>query len=373
MGPLQHLKVLDLTRLLPGPYATLVLADLGAQVDKVEEPHGDYARHMPPIRDDVSALFLGLNRNKRSLVLDLKSAEGVAQFKKLVPAYDVVIESFRPGVMERLGVGYEVLKSLHPGLIYCGISGYGATGPDSKKAGHDLNYIARAGVLGYGGSAEGPPTMPGVQMADIGGSLFSVIGILAALEQRRHTGLGQFVDISMTDCATAFLHLHLASRLQMGDAGHPLQRGREALNGGYPCYGVYETADKKYLSVASLEPQFFSRLLGVLGRPELMDGAYDTGALGQQTRGALEGIFGQKSLAEWIAQLQGHDVCVEPILEGDEVLGDAQLKVRGLFQEGPAGRIFMLTPVRFHAVQIQEAPTLGEHTEVVLRENGIVQ
>ncbi|MER2562414.1 MAG: CoA transferase, partial [Myxococcaceae bacterium] len=198
--PLAGLKVLDLSRLLPGPYATLVLADLGATVDKLEEPQGgDYTRHMPPMKDDTSALFLGLNRNKRSFTLDLKSPDGVAALKRLVKHYDVLVESFRPGVMDKLGVGWESLSKEHPTLIYCSISGYGATGPDRLKAGHDLNYIARSGVLAYGGVKQGAPAMPGVQVADIGGgSLFALVGILAALHERQRTGVGRFVDISMT-------------------------------------------------------------------------------------------------------------------------------------------------------------------------------
>ncbi len=204
--PLSGLKVLDLSRLLPGPYATLVLADLGATVDKVEDPHGgDYIRQMPPLRDDESALYYGLNRNKRSLTLDLKSPEGREALKRLARSYDVLVESFRPGVMDKLGVGWSVLHEENPRLIYCAISGYGQTGPDRLKAGHDINYAARAGVLAYGGEAGGAPAFPGVQLGDIGGgSLFALVGILAALHERERTGQGRFVDVSMTDGAMAF-------------------------------------------------------------------------------------------------------------------------------------------------------------------------
>ncbi|MBL9038442.1 MAG: CoA transferase, partial [Archangium sp.] len=214
MGPLADVKVLDLSRLLPGPYATLVLADLGAQVDKLEAPGvGDYARNMPPMKGEASALFAALNRNKRSIALDLKTAAGVAALKRLVTRYDVLVESFRPGVMESLGVGFEVLSRENPQLVYCAISGFGATGPDRLKAGHDLGYVARAGVLGLGGEAGGAPGMPGAQVADIGGSLFGLVGILAALHERQRTGVGRFVDISMTESALAFVHMHLGARL----------------------------------------------------------------------------------------------------------------------------------------------------------------
>src|SRR3954469_16342342 len=195
--PLEGLKVLDLSRLLPGPYATLVLADLGASVDKLEDPSGgDYIRQMGPFKGEQSALFLGLNRNKRSATLDLKAPGGAEKLKQLVKQYDVLVESFRPGVMDKLGVGWEALKAENPRLIYCAISGYGQTGPDRLRAGHDLNYIARSGALGYGGDADGKPAMPGVQIADIGGSLFSLIGVLTALYERERTGRGRFVDIS---------------------------------------------------------------------------------------------------------------------------------------------------------------------------------
>lgn len=370
--PLEGLKVLDLSRLLPGPYATLVLADLGAQVDKVEEPGvGDYTRHSPPMKDDTSALFLGLNRNKRSIALDLKSADGAAKLKGLARQYDVLVESFRPGVMDKLGLGYAALSKENPRLIYCAISGYGNSGPDRLRAGHDLNYLARAGALGYGGTPGGAPAMAGVQIADIGGgSLFALVGILAALHERHRTGLGRFVDVSMTDGALAFLHMHLAGRLVMGKDGAPLARGKEALNGGYPCYGLYQTQDRRWLAVGSLEPKFFMGLCAAIERPELLDGAYDTGELGARTRAELEKVFAAKPLEHWVALFRSVDLCIEPVLEGDEVLDDPQLKARGLFAE-QGGVVWLRTPLRFGDVPIRPPPGLGEHTAEILREHGL--
>ncbi len=362
--PLEGLKVLDLSRLLPGPYATLVLADLGARVDKVEEPGtGDLTRHAPPMKGDVSALFLGLNRNKRSIALDLKSPEGLETFKRLVPHYDVLVESFRPGVMARLGLDYEALRRLNPRLIYCAISGYGQTGPDAQRAGHDLN-----GCLGYGGAPDAAPAMPGFQAADIGGgSLFALVGILSALHERARTGVGRLVDVSMTDGGTAFLHMHLASRLLLGDAGAPLQRGREALNGGYACYGLYRTRDARWLAVGALEPKFFAAVCEALGRPELMADAYDVHGGSARVRGELERIFVTRTRDEWMTLFGPLDACVEPVLEGDEVLRDAQLQARGLFAEA-GGETWLRTPLRFGAVPIEPPPELGQHTAEILRE-----
>jgi crotonobetainyl-CoA:carnitine CoA-transferase CaiB-like acyl-CoA transferase len=375
--PLSGLKVLDLSRLLPGPYATLVLADLGATVDKVEEPEGgDYIRQMPPQRDEESALFYGLNRNKRSLALNLKSPEGREAFTRLVRGYDVLVESFRPGVMDKLGLGWEVLRELNPRLIYCAISGYGQTGPDRLKAGHDLNYVARAGVLAYGGAAGGAPAFPGVQLGDIGGgSLFALVGILAALHERERTGRGRFVDVSMTDGALAFLHMHLAARLAMGEAGQPLRRGREPLNGGYACYGLYRTRDDRYLAVGALEPKFFGGLCQALGRPDLFAEGYDTGEAGERVKQELARIFAEQPLSWWVERLRGTDFCVEPVLEGDEVLADPQLRARGLFLEAEdpqRGRkvIHLLTPLRLGETPLRPPPALGQHSRKILSEAG---
>lgn len=372
LPPLAGLKVLDLSRLLPGPYATLVLADLGAQVDQVEDPAGgDPTREVPPMKGEVSAVFLGLHRNKRSIALDLRSPEGAETIRAMVPHYDVLVESFRPGVMDRLGLGYQVLSALNPRLVYCALSGFGASGPDRLRAGHDLNYLARSGVLGYGGAPGAPPAMPGVQVADIGGgSLFALVGMLAALLERQRTGRGRYVDVSITDGTVGFLHLQLAARLAMGEEGEPLARGTEALNGGYPCYGLYPTRDGRWLAVGALEPKFFLALCEALGRPELVEGAYDTGEVGRATRTQLEAIFAQRPLAEWIEFFRPLDVCVEPVLEGDEVSSDRQLLARGLFEEHE-GVVWLRTPVRLGAVPITAPPRLGEHDSIIRRECGL--
>jgi crotonobetainyl-CoA:carnitine CoA-transferase CaiB-like acyl-CoA transferase len=376
--PLSDVRILDLSRLLPGPYATLLLADLGAQVDKLEDPNGDGTRQMGPSVGGESALYLALNRNKRSLVLDLKKPQGVAALKRLVKQYDVLVESFRPGVMEKLGVSYEVLKQENPKLIYCAITGYGQTGPDRLKAGHDLNYVARSGVLGYGGDPAAPPVMPGVQVADIGGALVAVSGILAALHAQRMTGEGRLVDVAMNEASMAFLHLHLGGRLMAGEAGSPLQRGREALNGGLPCYGVYATKDGRGLAVGALEPKFFAGLLAKLDRMDLMEEAYQLGAGADRVRAALAELFRQKPLSEWQAFFAGTDFCVEPVLEGDEVLADAQLNARGMFvtakdEARGVTLTHLRTPLHLGELPVEPAPSLGRDTRAVLAEAGFTE
>jgi crotonobetainyl-CoA:carnitine CoA-transferase CaiB-like acyl-CoA transferase len=272
--------------------------------------------------------------------------------------------------MDKLGLGYETLAKENPRLIYCSISGYGATGPDRLKAGHDLNYIARSGVLAYGGPRGGAPAMPGVQMADIGGgSLFALVGILAALHERARTGVGRFVDISMAEGSLAFLHMHLGARLLMGAEAGPLERGAEALNGGYACYGLYRTQDDRWLAVGSLEPKFFGGLCAVLERPDLLPGGYDTAEEGAKTRRELEAIFSSKPLAHWVESFRQHDLCVEPVNEGDEVLNDPQLVARGLFVK--AGDVMHLkTPLHFGPMPTRPSPSLGADQDVVLREAG---
>jgi crotonobetainyl-CoA:carnitine CoA-transferase CaiB-like acyl-CoA transferase len=358
--PLEGLRVLDLSRLLPGPYATLVLADLGATVDKLEDPNGgDYIRAMGP------GLFGALNRNKRSVTLDLKGPKGAATLKRLVKRYDVLVESFRPGVMQKLGVGYEALAEANPRLVYCAISGYGQTGPDRLKAGHDIDYIARAGTLAYGGEPNGRPALPGAQVGDISGALFGLIGLFAALYERQATGKGRFVDISMTETSMAFIHMHLGARMLAGNEGQPLRRGVDALNGGYACYGLYETQDHKWLAVGALEPKFFQGVCAVLERPDLFEHAYDTGGGSARVRGELEKIFKTKARAEWLQAFAAADVCVEPVNEGDEVLADPQLVARGMFVGEQ-----LRTPVNLGPLPMRAPPELGQHTAEVLAEAG---
>jgi alpha-methylacyl-CoA racemase len=364
--PLTGLRVLDLTRHLPGPYATLLLADLGAQVDKLEEPSGDPARALPFGTKESASYFAGLNRGKRSLVLDLKRKGGPEALLRLAGHYDVLVEGFRPGVMERLGLGHATLLAAHPRLVVCALSGFGQTGPDRLRAGHDLGYQARAGVVGYAGGAGGPG-IPGGQLADVGGALFAVVGILAALQERTRTAKGRVVDVALADAATAFLHMHLATHLL---GGLPLVPGRDILNGGLPCYRLYRTRDNQQLAVAALEPRFFTALCERLGRPELAAPCYEGGAEADAVHRALEALFATETLATWEARLAGLDACVEPVRAPDAVAEDAQFRARGLFVEGPGGERRMATPLRLGPLPEAGPPPLGAHSRDVLTEAG---
>src|SRR3954471_20335404 len=263
---LTGIRVLDLSRLLPGPFLTMVLADMGADVVKIEDPKiGDYMREFPPAKGGMSGRFLAVNRGKRSVALDLKHAASKDVFLAMVDQADVIVESFRPGVMDKLGLGYEALSARNPKIVVCSISGFGQTGPYVDRAGHDLGYIALAGVLAMGGGvAGGAPAMPGVQIADLaGGALWGATAILGALVGRARTGRGAHLDISMTEGALALLAAELGNQ----DCGAKPTRGSEVLNGAAACYAIYKTTDERYVSVGALEPKFWIALNQAIGRP----------------------------------------------------------------------------------------------------------
>lgn len=376
IGSLAGIRVLDLSRLLPGPFLTLILADLGADVIKVEDPRlGDYLRAMPPAKGGMSGRFLAVNRGKRSIALDLKDGRGRDTFLALAARADVVVESFRPGVMDRLGVGYQALAARNPKLVLCSISGYGQTGPYRDRAGHDLDYIALAGVLAMGGmpGGGGPPGMPGVQIADLaGGALWGATGVLAALVGRERSGRGAHLDISMTEGALALL----AAELGNFDAGAtPPRRGAEALNGGLACYGVYRASDDRYLAVGALEPKFWVALNQAIGRK--VDAMEVIGGpdVQRRVRDELAAIFATKTAAEWHALLANHDCCVEIVLDVDELADHPLHRARGVFfsiDGGPdVGPIRQLRTPLGLPHHPRRPPRLGEHTNEVLAEFGL--
>lgn len=367
---LDGVRILDLTRLLPGPFASLVLADLGATVDKVEDPGGgDYLRHMPPQLGDANAAYQLLNRGKRSVVLDLKKDAGRAVLLDLLASYDVLFEQFRPGVLGRLGLGHDVLRARYPRLVICALTGYGQTGPLASRAGHDLNYLARAGVLGATGPAGGAPQVPGFQLADISGGLWSVVGILAALARRAKTGEGEIVDVAMSEGTIPFSSFSFGAAM----AGEPAPRGGEALTGGISPYATYVTKDGGAVALAALEPKFWIAFCEHVGREpnmaDLMPGPHQ-----DAVRAELAAIFAGKTRDEWTAWADGKDCLLEPVLTPDEATRDEHLRARGVFFEidTPRGPLPQLrTPVTPRDRTFTAPAAAGADTREVLLEAGI--
>ncbi|MGZ3405187.1 MAG: CaiB/BaiF CoA transferase family protein [Polyangia bacterium] len=364
--PLKGVRVLDLSRLIPGPFCTLILSDLGASVDKLEDPHvGDYMRVFPPMKRGLSGRFNALNRDKRSLCLDLKKPEGRDALLQLARRYDVVVESFRPGVLDKLGVGFAALSRENPKLIMLSISGYGQNGPLRDRAGHDLNYIALGGVLGVAGPPDRPPPTPAIQLADVaGGALFGAVGILAALFERERTGRGQQVDVSMCEGALAFLIPELGN---YDASGKPPKRGGELLIGGAASYGVYRTKDGRFLSVGALEPKFWAAFNQAIGRPVDLSELIGDDAAQQKVRAEIQAILETKTRDEWEQILVG-DVCVEPVLSVDELAAHPQHRARGMFFEID-GLQQTRTPFG-HVEGHRPPPTLGGDGAAILREAG---
>jgi len=381
MRPLEGIKILDLTRLLPGPYGTMLLGDLGAEVIKIEEPErGDYARWNPPQINRVGSRHLLLNRNKKSLTLNLKAPEGKAVLRRMVEqGADVLIEQFRPGVMERLGVGYKDLEKVNPRIIYCSLTGYGQDGPYRDLAGHDLNYIGIAGVLGLTGQKGGSPVIPGIQIADlIGGGLYAVIGILSALMARQKTGRGQYVDISMLDGVVSLLPDSAALYFAEGKAP---RAGERRLGGGLPQYQVYQTQDGKYLAVGALEEKFWANLSRLIGRPEWAEKIpRELEPRCEEIQKEMARLFKTKTQKEWLDLLMHEDTCVTAVQSLDEVFADPQVRSRQMLVETThpkAGRVRQIgVPIKFSETPGEirmPAPEIGEHTEEILGELGFAQ
>jgi alpha-methylacyl-CoA racemase len=375
MSALAGLRVLDLSRLLPGGFCSLLLADFGAEVLKVEDTGmGDYVRWSPPYHEGAddsakSALFLALNRGKRSIRLNLKEEGGREVLLRLVREHDVLLESFRPGVMERLGVGWERLREENPLLVYCAITGYGQDGPYTGRSGHDMNYLGLNGLLGLTGEAGGPPVQAAGQIADIGGgSLMAAFGILAALRERERSGEGQLVDVSMFDGSLAWLAMVAAAHLA-GD-GTPPRRGELELAGRLICYRPYACSDG-WVTFGALEPKFWQAWCRGVGREDLIESQFD--APGSEAHGEVERIFSERTREEWKRFADEHDCCLEPVLDLDEALDSELVRARRMVieldQPGAGGVKLLGVPVKMSRTPGEPAgpgPALGEHTDEVL-------
>jgi alpha-methylacyl-CoA racemase len=378
--PLGGLTVLDLSRLLPGPFCSLLLADLGADVVKVEDTGaGDYVRWAQPAyggpdESAGGAIFMALNRGKRSIRVDLKQDRGREVLLRLAADADVLIESFRPGVMDRLGVGYERLRERNRGLIYCAITGYGQDGPGRDRAGHDLNYLALNGLLGLTGERDGPPVQAAGQIADLGGgALMAAVGILAALRERDRSGEGQLVDCSMFDGALSWLAMVAAEALATGRAP---RRGELQLAGRFVCYRPYACADG-YVSLGALEPKFWQAWCDGVGRADLIGHQFDSP--GSAAHAAVSEVFASRTRDQWQAFASEHDCCLEPVLEFDEVLDSELVRAREMIvtldQPGAERPVRQLgTPIKLSRTPAQPgripAPALGEHTDELLAQAG---
>lgn len=377
MGLLRGMKVLDFSTLLPGPYATLMLADMGADVLRIESPDRvDLVKEMTPKIDGDSAAHHYLHRAKRSIALDLKNTEAIKLIKELVNEYDVIIEQFRPGVMERLGLGYDQLRKVNPKIIYCSLTSFGQTGPFKNRPGHDNNFLAISGILDYSRRAGERPTPSGIQIADLaGGSLQSVIAILAAYIHRQNTGEGEYIDISMTDAAFALNAMFGPGALIEKTSLKPESL---LLNGG-TFYDYYETKDGRYFSVGSLEPQFKKMLCEAIGRPDLLELAMDISKSSeQQFKQALTNCFKEKTFEEWGVIFEEIHCCVEPVLTFQEASEHPQIQAREMIVDVPtvSGKQLkqIAFPIKFKHRPVQYKETgckIDAHRTEVLQEIGV--
>ncbi len=369
--PLSGVRVLDLCRLLPGPYATWLLGAMGADIVKIEDTGvGDYARNMPPMIGDVSAMFHVLNRGKRSLSINLKCDEGRSLLLRMVQDCDVVIEQFRPGVMERLGLSYEALRAVKEDVILCSLTGYGQSGPLADQAGHDLNYQALAGTLWMEGVAGGPPTVPGLPSGDLYGAMAAVSSVVAALFRRERGGGGEWIDLSISDVVASVGAPLLAAATQEGE--HVLGRGEAALNGGLAQYSTYRTCDGRYLAIGALEPKFMMRFAELAGHPEWLQVIPLPGAHQDPLRAEIAAVVAARSRDEWAELLEDVDCCVTPVLNPTEAATHPHFAARGLATRAPQGEgsaCWVDTPLG--PGSDKEAPMQGEHSDQILAELGL--
>lgn len=370
-APLEGLLILDFTRLLPGPFATQLLCNLGADVIKIEDPGlGDYMRAVPPTVQGVSYPFLMVNRGKKSLAVDLKTQEGREILYRLVPRADILMEQFRPGVMEKLGADYPTLANRNPRLIYCAFSGYGQNGPAKDVPAHDINFEAHAGILGVTGDHDGRPVIPGVPMADLASGYNAAMSVLAALRTRDRTGQGEFIDVSIFDTAVSLMVLNLARYLASGE--EPVA-GEALLTGRFPFYNLYETADGGWLAVAAVEPKFWARMCQVLGATDLLDSQFPSEGERVRVVKALQARFRLRATAEWEAIFAKANLPVTVVRTVADVVRDPQVKERGLLPVTDVPGLWKM-PVAAHPAKHSvtttrvpaRVPAKGQDTEALL-------
>jgi crotonobetainyl-CoA:carnitine CoA-transferase CaiB-like acyl-CoA transferase len=375
MGPLAGITVLDLTRLLPGGYCTLLLSDLGADVIKIEEPgRGDYIRWTPPMVGEESAAHRALNRGKRSVTLNLKAPQGAALLGRLAGTADVLVESFRPGVLERLGVGFQRLSSVNPSLVYCSITGYGQDGPYRDRVGHDINYIGYGGVLSLTGAPGGAPVLPGVQVGDLGGGgTLAAVGILAGLIERGATGRGRFVDASMLDGVVSWLSVEASAYLATGEVP---SAGSTPLTGALACYRVYRAGDGRYLTLGALEPQFWRALCVALGCPDLVEDQFGPPEKQEEMTKRIQSIFLERGRDDWLEALSEVEACVGPVNDVAEALTDPQVVHRGMVADVEGSPVGPGNPLKISGHEpaaLRPAPAFGQHTAEVLAGIGVTE
>ena len=369
MRALDGVRVLDMSRLLPGGYCTMLLSDLGAEVVKLEDPKvGDYIRLYPPFAKGTSILHMLLNRNKKSISLNLKSEKGREVFYKLCSDYDVIVESFRPSVVSRLGVDFETVRKINPRMIYCSITGFGQNTLYSRMPVHDLNIQAMAGVLSLNGSQSEGPGFPALQSADIGGAFFATIAILAALLERRETGVGRYLDVSMFECTLFTMITHLARHF----GGEKSERGRQMITGGEPYYNIYKTLDDKYVALASIEPNFWRNFCYLTGREDLVERQHEEGRTKENVFEEVRKVLASKPREDWLKLLMNEETCLTPVLNVQEILEEAFLVERGIIQKveyESIGKIRLLgsMPSSERRAGWNLAPAHGQHTNEILR------
>jgi crotonobetainyl-CoA:carnitine CoA-transferase CaiB-like acyl-CoA transferase len=371
---LEGIRILDLSRMLPGPYCSMMLADLGAEVIKVEEPSvGDPTRRSPPMVNGHSAPFNQVNRNKKSIAIDLKQAEGRELFLKLASTADCLLEQFRPGVVDRLGINYATIAELNSRIVYCSLTGFGQDGPHRERSGHDLNYLALSGVLGLTTDDAGRPVIPGVQVADLAGGMIAGFAILAALLARERTGRGQYIDVSMFDVMVSMLPIPAAHHL--AGASIPVG-GKYVLSGAYPFYNVYETGDGKFMTLGALEPKFWANFCRKVDRDDLVSRQFDSGEQREDLFAEVRRIFKSRSQYEWIELMRDADCCCEPVLSMAEAFEHAQTRAREMIRKSSGltdqlGFSYKLSETTLR--EVSPAPELGEHTDELLTGIGVAE